>query len=64
MSNTLQHTIGAEIRYQLAQTALALRTAEGSWDRMNLEEQYETLCRFLDHPHAHLPEPEIRERLL
>ena len=60
--NLLQHTITAELRYQLAQTALALREDLGSWDRMNLTDQYETLCRFLDHPHA-LPEP-AREALL
>lgn len=49
--STLQHTIGAELRYQLAQTALALQAAEGGHEKMVLTEQIETLKRFLDHKH-------------
>lgn len=50
--NYLMHTIGAELLYQLTQTALAAAEADlGGHERMILDEQYETLCRFLDHPH-------------
>lgn len=57
MSNTLQHTINAELLYQLARTALdAAAPNLGGHERMILDEQYETICRFLDHPHA-VPEP-------
>lgn len=50
--SAMQHDMAAELRYQLVQIALDLREDLGSWHRMVLTEQYETICRFLDHPHA------------
>lgn len=49
--NVLQHSINAELLYQLTETALTLRAAAGGHERMILTEQYDTLCRFLDHRH-------------
>lgn len=55
--NVLQHTISAELRYQLVQTALDIEQAEGGHERMILTEQYDTLARFLSNPEATLPAP-------
>lgn len=54
--SALQHDMAAELRYQLYQTALSMSEALGSWESIVIAEQYETICRFLDHPHA-VPEP-------
>lgn len=53
--NVLQHTISGELYYQLVQTAQDLQRAEGGHERMILTEQYDTLQRFIDNPHA-IPE--------
>lgn len=55
--NVLQHTISAELRYQLVQTALDLQQAEGGHERMILTEQYYTIARFLSCPEVTLPAP-------
>lgn len=50
--SALQHDMAAELRYRLYHIALDLQQTAGTWERMVLAEQYETICRFLDHPHA------------